>query len=197
MPNKYEGIYLMSVCEEAISEERHRRIAGQGLQQLVNSDRFFNLLWNQARAEHPAFHEGQLVRRHDQPPDLSVSRFKEWLQAGGVVVEEDRWDSHFFHTSTPDQDAPGSSSELYVYLNATGAEVMEPALFIVDYTLAARAGNVERLQQLLSGTVRCQTCERVVDPAIRATKQGFLGCPFCGQWWTKPVEERQAAATVS
>ena len=146
-------------------------------------------MWIQARNDKPKFYEGiQQIQRYDLSLDFIVANFKDWLKKSGITVEENRWDSYFFQETTPDPTARDWKRYILVYFHATGAVVIEPSRFIVDYTLAARNGDAAKLTQLFNAAVSCPACEKVVDPAIRANKKGFLECPFCGQWWTKPVK---------
>lgn len=188
MATKYKGIYIMCANNEKVSEDQLTNLVRQGLQFLVSNDKFFNILWIQARAEGPQFFETQQIQQPNQTYEDNVTSFKEWLVKSGVNIEEKRWDSHFFQTTTPDPNNAGWKRYFLVYIDTTGADVLEPARFIVDYTLAAKEANVAALTQLLNASVSCQACERVVDPAARASDKGFLTCPFCGQFWTKPLK---------
>ena len=189
MSIKYKGIYVMSANKELVSNDQNSQLVRQGLQHLTNSNNFFKLLWIQARTEGPKFHEGmQQIQQQNQPFDVIVANFKEWLHKSGVTVEENQWDSYFFSTTTPDPNATDWKRHILVFFHTSGVFVLESSSFIVDYTTAGKLGNATRLMQLFNLAVHCPACEKVVDPALRASKNGFLSCPFCGQWWTKPLK---------
>jgi hypothetical protein len=188
MAIKYKGIYIMCANKENVSGAQLNNPVKQGLQFLVSNNKFFNLLWFQARAEGPQFFETQQIQQPNQSNEDTVTNFREWLLQSGITVEEKRWDSYFFQTTIPIPDLNTSDWKIYflVYFHTTGADVLEPSRFIVDYTMAGKEANISALTQLLNATVSCPACEKVVDPVVRASDKGFLTCPFCGQFWTKP-----------
>ena len=189
MRTKIKGIYVMSANKNLASEEQHSKLVGSGLQSLVNTDKYFNILWDQARSDKPKFHEStKQIERQNQPLAVIVANFKEWLKNSGVRVDKNRWDSYFFQLTTPDPTALNWKQYVLVYFDASGVVLFEYSKFIVDYTVAARNGDAVTLTRLLTGAVNCPACEKVVDPAVRANNKGFLECPFCGQFWTKPMK---------
>ena len=188
MGTKFKGIYVMTANKNLVREEEISKLVGPGLQGLVNTDKYFNILWVQARNDKPKFYEGtQQIERYEQPLDDIVANFKEWLKNSGVTVDKNRWDSYFFQLTTPDPTARDWKQYILVYFHTDGNVVVEPAKFIVDHTTAAKNGDAAKLNQLFNAAVSCPACEKVVDPAVRANKEGYLECPFCSQWWTKPA----------
>jgi hypothetical protein len=190
---KFKGIYIMVADRQptGVGEDFVR----DSLQNLVKSDAFFNMLWLQARTEGPKFHEGtQQLTDRNQPFETIVANYKAWLGQEGVAVDEKRWDSYFFHRQVPDPVQPDWTRYALVYYDvgapkAGSGWLTEYSSLLVDYTLAVRAGDGTKMKQLLGGAVECSECGKIVDPVVRATfkRKGFLTCPHCGQWWTKPA----------
>jgi hypothetical protein len=188
MPTKFKGIYIMVVDRQPSSVPEP--FVAQSLQYLADNNGYFNMLWTQARLESPAFHEGtQQITNHNQNFDTIVSSFRKWLQQEGVVIDEKRWESYFFHNEVPNPTESDWKryALIYYYVEPSSEWIKEYSSFVVDYTQAAKDGDKASLQQLLGSAVQCSACERIVDPALRLTfkKDGYLTCPYCGQWWTK------------
>lgn len=195
---KFKGIYIMVADRrpEGVGPDFTR----ESLQDLVKSDVFFNMLWLQARAEGPKFHEGtQQLADRNQPFETIVANYKGWLRQEGVAIDEKQWDSYFFHRAVPNPVQPGWQRYALVYYDvgkprADSKWLTEYSTLVVDYTLAAQKGEQARMKELLNSAVRCSECEKIVDPVVRATfkRKGFLTCPYCGQWWTKPATPEPA-----
>jgi len=186
---KFKGIYHMIASKELIGKDQSAKLTRQGFQTLVDSNTFFKMFWIQARKEGPKFYEGtQQIQQKNQPFKEVVANFKEWVKKQGIKFSENRWDSYFFHTTTSDPKAAGWKRYFLVFYHTAGGLLIDYSSFVVDYTMAAKEGNSAKLKQLLNKSVSCQTCGKVVDPALRAAKKGFLECPFCGQWWTKALK---------
>lgn len=190
MTTKFKGIYIMVVDRQPASVPQSFIV--QSLQHLANSDVYFNMLWTQARSEGPTFYEGtQEIIDHSQTFDVIVADFRKWLQQEGVVIDDVQWDSYFFHHDVPNPVESGWTRYALIYFHVEPSKgwVKEYASFLVDYTLAIKDGDQVKAQQLLGSAVGCSACEKIVDPALRLTVKnaGYLTCPFCGQWWTKPL----------
>ncbi len=199
MSVKHKKIYIMVADRQpsSVGEDFVR----QSLQYLANNDVFFNMLWTQARSDRPEFQEGtQRINNRDEPFDTTVANFRAWLKQEGVAINEKRWDSYFFHRAVPSPTDPGWQRYALVYYHlsdtpAGSGWLKEYSNLLVEYTLAIRQHEQTKAKQLLGSAVPCSACEKIVDPVLRATfsRKGYLACPYCGQWWTKPLEQEPAA----